>query len=370
MRLLRPPRMLSALLLATLFGAGTWYWYASMPLPPRQTASGTGEESQELVKAPVAMITVTPLRRHHIEETLTAYGTTEAAPGESQRLSVPYECRVGKVRVTVGQAVQDRMPLIDIEPSHETRLQLDSAREERAAAWNQLKLIRERLQLNLVTRQDLLVAEQHVRAAQIRVQSLEKRGAAHLTTLHATSAGIVSVIPVREGQIVPPGTSLIETIDGNKIAVRLGIELEDMALLHSGQAVRLIPVHRPMSQRIEGHIRLIAQEVNISTRLVDVLVAPQHQAGLLLNEYVRGEIVVEARDTFAVPRDAVVPTPEGYVLYTVNEGAAVAHLVEPGLETDNQVEIRGVTLKEGEPVAVVGSNQLHNGMAVTLAPTR
>jgi len=358
------PRPMPVLLIAVLIGAGIWYWYTSWVssnLPA--TAEVEGNSS-------VATITVTPLTRQHLEETLTAYGTTEAAPGESQRFSVPYECRVRKVRVTPGQAVQDHTPLIDIEPSQETKLQLDSARGQRAAAWRQLKLIRQRLKMNLVTRQDLLLAQQNLQAAQIRVKSLEKRGAGHLTTLHAISAGIVSGIPVREGQILPPGTPLIETIDQSKVVVRLGIELEDVALLHSGQAVRLIPIHRATSQPIESQIRLIAQGVNISTRLVDILVTPGPQAGLLLNEYVRGEIVVGAQDTFVVPREAVVPTPNGYLLYTVDKGVALAHQVDLGLETDHQVEIRGDTLKEGQLVAVVGNSQLHNGMAVTVASPR
>jgi len=362
-------RAMPVLLIAVLIGAGIWYWYTSWASSPLPANSGIEGTNSVVAQEPVARITVTPLTRQYLEETLIAYGTTEAAPGESQRFSVPYECRVGKVRVTPGQAVQARTPLIDIEPSHETKLQLDSVREERAAAWNQLKLIRQRLEMNLATRQDLLVAQQHFRAAQIRVKSLEKRGAAHLTTLHATSAGVVSVISVREGQIVPPGTSLMETIDGNKIAVRLGIELEDVALLHSEQTVRLISVQRPASQPIEGRIRLISREVNLSTRLVDVLVAPGPQAGLLLNEYVRGEIVVEARDTFVVPREAVVPATTGYLLYTVNKETAEGHHVEVRMETEHQVEVFGRTLKEGQLVAVVGSSQLHNGMAVSIAAT-
>jgi len=362
-------RAVQVLLIAVFIGAGIWYWHTSWASLPRPVTSGVEGTNSAAAQEPVATITVTPLTRQNIKETLTAYGTTEAAPGESQRFSVPYECRIRKVRVTPGQAVQDHMPLIDIEPSQETKLQMDSARGQRAAAWRQLKLIRQRLQMNLVTRQDLLLAQQNFRAVQIRVQSLEKRGAAHLTTLHATSTGIVSVISVREGQIIPAGTSLMETINRNKIVVRLGIELENVALLHSGQAVRLIPVHRPVPQPIEGQIRLIAQGVNILTRLVDILVAPGPQTGLLLNEYVRGKIVVGARDTFVVPREAVVPTTKGYLLYTVNEGLAVAHPVNLGLETDHKVEIKGDTLKEGQPVAIVGSSQLHNGMAVTIAST-
>ncbi len=363
-------RLMPVLLIAVFIGVGIWYGYTSWI--SSNPSVNSGEEGHELVSAkePVAMVTVTPLTRQPLEETLTAYGTTEAAPGESQRFSVPYECRVGKVRVTPGQAVQDHTALLDIEPSQETTLQLDSARQQRAATWNQLKLVRQRLQMNLATQQDLLLAQQNLRAAQIRVQSLEKRGAANVTTIRATSSGIVSGISVREGQIVPPGIPLIETIDENKIAVRMGIELEDVALLHSGQGVRLIPVHRPGPQPIDGQIRLIAQQVNPSTRFVDILVAPRLQAGLLLNEYMRGEIVVEARNTFVVPREAVVPTPKGYNLYTVNEGVAMAHRITLGLETDYQVEVRGDTLQEGQSVAIVGNSQLRNGMAVTITATR
>ena len=363
------PLLPMALSIALLFGTGVGYWYGRITSTHQQTSPTPKGVAAHSGRGPVATVTVVPLKRQRFEEHFTAYGTTEAAPGESQRFSVPYECLVNKVRVTVGQKVQSGMPLVEIQPSQETKLQLDSARQERNTAGQQFKLIQKRLQINLATRQALLQAKQVLKAAQLRVQSLEGRGAARLTILRAGSPGVVNVTPVREGQIVPAGTPLVETIDENKIVVRLGVEQEDVALVQIGQAVQLVPIYQSEPRPVEGRIRLIAQQVNPSTRLVDVLVAPRPQARLLLNEYVRGKIVIEARQSFVVPRQAVVPVESGFLLYTVAHGIAVAHQVRIRLETARQVEVLGKTLQEGQLVVVVGNSQLRNGMAVTITPT-
>ena len=89
----------------------------------------------------IAKVTVVELKRRVIEETLTVYGSTLPAPDESQTFSVPYECRVQRVLVTAGRVVELGTPLIEVEPSHETKLLLDGAREEQQTAKDQFTLM-------------------------------------------------------------------------------------------------------------------------------------------------------------------------------------------------------------------------------------
>ena len=349
---------------AVLIGVGLSYGPAFLATSQRHgdTAAQDGPTAEP--QEPHARVTVMDLPRRVIEETLTVYGSTLPAPDESQTFSVPYECRVQRVLVTAGRVVELGTPLVEVEPSHETKLLLDGAREEQQTAKDQFTLMQQRLKMNLATRQDLLQAEQHLHAATLRANSLEKRGAGRAQILRAATGGIISLVHVRQGQIVPPGGSLVEMIDDQHILVRFGVEEEDRRLFHKGQRVRLFPVHGTGSEPMEGEIRVVTQQVNLATRLVEVLAAPGPQDRLLLNEYVRGEIIIASQEGLVVPRRAVLQQEGGLVLYSVDDGHATRHVFQAGLENREQVEVRGNDLHEGQQIVIVGQNQLRDGMAV------
>ena len=358
------------LVIAVVIGVGLRY------VPSAVTTSHTDDDiaAQDGQTAephePIAKVTVIDLRRRVIEETLTVYGSTLPAPDESQTLSVPYECQVQRVLVTAGRVVELGAPLVEVEPSHETKLLLDGAREEQQTAKDQFTLVQQRLEMNLATRQDLLQAEQHLHAATLRTNSLEKRGAGRSQILRAATAGVISLVHVRQGQIVTPGGSLLEMIDDQHILVRFGVEEEDRRLFQKGQRVRLFPVHGTGSEPMDGEIRVVTQQVNLSTRLVEVLAAPGPQDRLLLNEYVRGEIIIASQEGLVVPRSAVLQQAGHSVLYSVLDGHAKQHVFQVGLENREQVEVRGSDLHEGEQIVVVGQNQLRDGMAVDVDVSR
>lgn len=318
----------------------------------------------------VAKVSVTPLRRDKIEETITAYGTVVPAPGEAETFSVPFECRVRKVLVTPGLAIAKDAPLLEIEPSPDTQLQLDQARSERDSAAAALKLLTQRVEMKLATRTDLLQGEQRVRDAELKLESLKKRGVDGSRAICADAPGIVSQITVQPGQIVSAGTALAETIGQNQITVRLGVEKEDVEHLQTGQAVRILPVNTTDGRVVDGQIRLITQQVNPQTRLVDVFVSPAAGAKLLLNEYVQARIVIAAHDALVVPWAAALPEDDHDTLYTVANGHAVKHTVTIGLQNDKQVEVTGQDLQEGQPVVVVGNSELSDGMAVETEPAQ
>lgn len=355
---------------SVLIGLGLSYWPSLFGSPPPNAETAAQDGPMREPHEATAKVTVMDLRRRVIEETLTVYGSTLPAPDESQTLSVPYECQVRQVLVTAGRVVERGTPLIDVEPSHETKLLLDGAREEQQTAKDQFTLMQQRLDMNLATKQDLLQAAQHLHAATLRTNSLEKRGAGRAQILRAATGGVISLVHVRQGQIVPPGGSLVEMIDDQHILVRFGVEEEDRRLFQKGQRVRLFPVHGTGSQPMEGDIRVVTQQVNLATRLVEVLAAPGPQDRLLLNEYVRGEVIIASQEGLVVPRSAVLHQEGSLVLYSVQDGHAKRHVVQTALENRDQVEVQGGDLQEGQQIVVVGQNQLQDGMAVDVEHPR
>ncbi len=348
-----------AALAALTVGSFAWHMNNNKITVAAEEAKSASEET-----APIAKVAVTVLRNETIVQTITSYGTVVAAPGEAHSYSIPFECRIRKVFVTGGQVVAANTPLLEIEPSADTLLQYDQARSERTSAAQALQLVEQRLELKLATRPDLLQAKQRLHDAEARVQSLEKRGVGTSQLIRADSNGVVSQATGQPGQTVPAGSPLIETIGTNQLVVRLGVESTDVPYLKRGQEVRLSPVDAPTTRTAVGQVRLITRQVNPQTRLVDVFVAPASAAQLLLNEYVRAGIAIAAHSTLVAPRAAVFPGEGQYVLFTVEKGHAVKHVVKLGVENPRNVQVISKTLRAGARVVIVGNSELTDGMAV------
>jgi membrane fusion protein, multidrug efflux system len=317
-------------------------------------------------KKPVALIQTVPLKRAKIEETFEAFGTVIPLQDKMQTFSVSFECVVEQVLVNEGQVIHPDEALIKIFPSPDTRLKLEQAKNELNTAKLGLKLIQERLKLKLTTQQDLVVAQQRLQLAQGSVQSMKRRGINGSRIISATSPGIVFQVNVKQGQVVPAGVSMLQTADQEQVIVQLNIESEDIIYLKQGQPVRFKPVHATGPQYIEGHVLTITRKVDPQTRLVSVLVQPVQTQGLLLNDFIAGKIVITSRETLVAPRSAILPEEDKYKIFTVNNGHAVKHTIEIGLENSNEIEVLSDDLGEGELVVIMGNYELVDGMPVRL----
>jgi len=351
-------------LIVLVAGGTAGYWYINRG---RQTSMPTVQVSGSQ-EGPRGGIQVVSLKRQRIEETLVVYGTVVAALGKTETFSVPFESRVESVLVTAGQVVDVNTALAVITPSPDTLLSLAQARSEYDSARDSLKLVEQRLKMKLATQQNLVSAQQKVQAAELKVKSMQERGINDRKLIRSKSKGLVSRIDVDPGQIVPAGTTLIEMIGQHEISVRLGIENEDIGSLQPGQNVELYPVNAPDKRATQGTIALITQRINPQTRLVDVFVTPHDGAVLMLNEYLEAHVVSASELGFVVPRSAVLSQQGDYILYTVQKGHAVRHVIHIGLETPAQIQVLGDDLHVGEQVVTVGNYELHNGMAVIVEP--
>lgn len=353
-------------LVAVAAGAGGYLLGHGADGPPKAPAPAPTRSEPPTAQASGPAVQVVPIEKATIGEALTAYGPVVAVPGEAQAYAAPYEARVMRVRVTGGQVVAAGDALVDLAPSRDTTLQLQKARGEARTARAELALVKKRLGMKLATRQDVSQAEQRAHAAALELNSLRDRGAGAPLTVTADGAGVVSTVSAAQGQLVALGGALVEVVGEEHIAVRLGIESEDIGHVGSGQAVQLAPVGAPSDRLVSGTVRLVTRKVNPDTRLVDVYVAPEAGARLLLDDIVRGRLTVRSAEGLVVPRTAVHPVDGDQILFTVEGGRAHRHVVTIGLQDDTRLQVQGPDLTAGQQAVTVGAAELTDGMAVTV----
>jgi membrane fusion protein (multidrug efflux system) len=344
--------------------AGIYWFYHENRSPQPETAGTAGE-----TRGPVASVNVVSLKKTLISAQISAYGEVVPAPGAIQVISVPYESQVIHVMVSTAQKITANDVLFEIGLSPDTKLQLDQAQNDYKVSEESLGHVQQLFDLKLATNNQLLQAKQKFQQAALRLESLRQRGITGTRTIRSGITGLVSKVYVQEGAIVPAGNPLAEIVAQDRLEVRLEVEAEDVSHLIAGESVLLTYVNVPEPKGVTGKIRKISRAVNLSSRLVDVFVSLPGSSRFLLGEFVLGRVTVASSKGLVVPRNAVLPEDGRRVLYTVNGGHAVKHIVRLGLESGDKVEILGGGLGPGEEVIVKGNYELRDGMAVRVEKT-
>ena len=326
---------------------------------------GVGKEEEKA--GPVAQVQVAKVQRKTITETVIAYGSVVAQPGKTHSVSIAFETRVRHVLVAPGQFVKENDPLVEIELSPAAQVQFQQAKNATDAARKELKQTQERFDLKLATNQELSAAEKTARDAEAQLTALQRAGAGGDNRVHSDVAGVVAKVNAQDGQIVAPGSPLVEIVAESDIEVKLGVEAEDLSAAQEGAPVTIIPLNDPTAPKVEGRIRLVTRRIDPTTRLVDVYIALPEKTKLLLDGYVRGEILRTKENALAVPRSAVLPNESReFEVFTVANNRAVRHTVKIGAENPNEIQVTADDLHEGDPVVTVGNYELEDGMAVEI----
>lgn len=356
-------RLILFVVLALMVIAGAGYWWRSRGGPPTTEKAGD-DADKTAVNAPTAEVKTVLIREGTLTENLAVSGTVIPAPDAVQVVSVPFECQVRHVLVSEGQTVTPGDPLLVIEPSPDTYLEIEKARSTYASTKEGLRQMQQRFDLKLITKDQLLQAEGAFKEAELSLDSMKRRGIDGLRDLTADVNGLSSKVHVQEGAIVPAGDPLVEIVAENQFEIKFGFEPEDIDRIRPEMPVSITHANAPDASAATGRIRKISRSVNPSTRLADVFVTIPPATKFLLGEHVFGTIPVASAKGLIVPRSAVLPREEEQILFTVTNNRAVRHAVRIGLENQDEIEVIGGNLRAGDPVVVLGNYELEDGMAV------
>lgn len=325
--------------------------------------SASASPSQKSVEVKLAKVV-----QKEFGEKLQVYGEVVPAPAGTETLSAKAQAVVDSVEVRVGQHVEAGQALVTLRPSPEMALSVDQARANVAQEKKKLAAAKRQRKLHLATNQDVASAEQSYQQAKLELQSLQSRGGTHPTTLQASHPGVVASVSAEDGALVAAGQPLVTVSRRGDVELSVGVEPEDIAHVRQGSSVTFATLDTP-HERHQGQIRAVSGVVRPDTRLVPVYVSVPANVTLLVGQPVEAVVPVKVHQALVVPRSAVLPTDDHMKVFTVDQGKAVAHQVQIGLENDTEVEIVSGDLAAGDSVVVVGNYELEDGMKVRTAGT-
>jgi len=214
-----------------------------------------------------------------------------------------------------------------------------SAEEKLNNAQSGLALAENELALKKAGSRDnqVLTQKARVKSAAALVQNYEAQAAR--TSIVSPISGVVSVIPVRVGELISPGQSVISVINPNNSQVKAYINSKDLKLIRQGSKTVI-------EGSIEGVVSRIAPSIDPTTRKLEVLIAvvESGNSDLVIGQFanVRIHITEELKqqDIFFLPLQAIKVEPDMAFVYTVDsEQKIVQHEVQLGRVIGDSIEV-------------------------------
>ena len=312
-------------------------------------------------QAPVADVRVAVATLGATADTITAYGVTEAGPGNDRSVVTPGEAIVGQVLAPTGTAVSAGQAIVTLTPSRTSRLDaIKAASEARvadAALGRALRL-----------RRDGLVGDAEVEAARAAAATAQATVASvggGTMTLRAPVGGIVQALTARPGDQIAAGATVATIIGRGDVRARFGVDPAIAPRLRVGQLVQV--------QLLDGSVAVSAPIVGVDptvdtmTRLASVFVKIPGGISRSPGEPVRATLRVGATaSSITVPYAALLDDGGRSYVFVVGNGVARSVDVSPGSSSGDRIQIlRG--LNPGDRVVVEGGTALENGMKVRIA---
>lgn len=314
---------------------------------------------------PSVQVKTVQLVRKPAESTLSAYGQVLLDQRQTTAVVFPRKEIVDRLMVATGQVVHKGDPLVqslsapeELAAFRQAQLAVDYARRE-------LERVRLLFRQQLATKADLATAEKSLEDAQASFKAQYRRGSGtKVDVARAPFDGVVSMIAVKPGDLVPAGGIVLQIGRSSALQVALGVEPEDVSLVSDGMQVHIKSVF-DHERVVDGTIAAVHGIINPQTRLVDILVdLPEGEGNFIPGMQVRGRIVLATAESWVVPRSAVVRDADGRTgIFQVRDGRAVYVSVTSGVEMDDEIAVSG-NFDPKLPVVVTGNYELRDGMAV------
>ena len=303
-------------------------------------------------------------QRGEIADTLVAYGSAVPTINGGMTLSVPAEGQVMRIAVTPGEAVHTGQVLMEFHLSA-------AAISTHAQAVSALALAREQqahtarlLAEQLATRDQKTQADKALSDAQATLDALEhETGSKPQQMLTAPFDGVVSTVPVAQGDRVAAGAPLLTLTRNGGLVVTVGIEPAQRQRLHVGQSVQVETLGVVTAHA--GKVVRIDRALNPKTRLIDADVAVSDE--LLQGEAFRANIEVGRLSGWLAPRDAVLDDEDGAYVFQIAKGKAVRVSVKR-VGSNAETSVIDGPLDPQRALVVQGNYQLENGMSVREQP--
>jgi len=223
--------------------------------------------------------------------------------------------------------------------------------------------------LTILVEAGALPAEQldqaDIRREKIRVQLINAREAARDYEVRAPWSGVVSRIHVEEGELVVPRAPVVEMYDPSSLIIKSAVPERYAVAIFTDMAVE-VKLDAFPGQIFSGKIVHVFPQLDARLRSRTIQISLDQSVNLLPGMFARLDIILESLvNVPGVPVAAVLSSPQGPVVFVVEDDKAQRRNVVTGIENDGFIQIKkGVDV--GETLIIAGAEKLKDGAVVTV----
>lgn len=325
---------------------------------------------------PTVRVSTATARTGRIESDVTATGVLEA--WRTAKVSAETSGRVLDLLVQDGDAVAEGDALVSLDPSRQdistssARAQLSAAKHDLALATTDLAQTKSLHGSGSVSEFGLETSQHSYDKAKAAVASARANVKAARreksdTSIAAPIEGIVTNRNVEVGDLLAPGTPVLQVVDISRLRVRVGLSGRQLARLDR-QAEVAVRVDDLGDLSLRGTFASVSPMANPLTGLFDVEYHLEQSEPPVLAGMV-GTVVlpqVGRVDQVLVPREALTRRDGGLGVFEVVEGQARLRAVRVGAYGEDEVEIVS-GLEAGAVVATSPLHALADGLEVSVS---
>ncbi len=311
---------------------------------------------------PAVQIETAPLRQQALSDTVWGYGVVAPDTRSLDTISLPRPGQIVSLLASAGQVVKKGAPLLEFSTGADAARGYQQSRQAVDFARGELARIEALRAQQLATQSQVAAAKKNLADAESALLAQEQIGAGRaLERVSAPFDSVVVSLLAAQGDRVAAGAPVLKLARAGGQRLVVGIEPTDVRRVRPGMAVKVTPVFEPGRQTI-GKVTQVFGMINPQTQFVDVLVEV-HGDGLLPGTRARADIELERKNTWVVPRSAVLRDAQAAYIFQVRGGRARRVNVQTGLERNGLVAVQGA-FAASEPVVSLGNYELRDGMAV------
>ncbi len=315
--------------------------------------------------APSVLVTTAPVKTGSIDQTVSAYGAVEPAPGASTTLSLPLPGTVETIEVSPGATVRKGQVIAVISADPATVAAYTRAKSALRTTLGRRDQVKDLLRGRLATLQQLDQANQAVVNARSALDALKREGAGQASRpIPAPFDGVVTAVPAAQGTRLAAAAPLAMLARTTGLIASVGLDPSALANVHAGD--KAIITHTTGDPGTQGKVLRLGGVANPNSGLVEASIGlppSKHSGNYLIGEVVSAEIVTGAAHGVIVPRDAALPEGNHAVLYQVANGHARAVKVRV-LASGHGKSIVDGPIDPHLPIVIAGNYQLKPGIAV------
>lgn len=327
--------------------------------PAANTEASTESAADD---APTAEVRVAVAMLGAISDSVTAYGATEAGPGNDRSVVAPAEAIVAQILAPTGTAVGAGQAIVTLLPSRTSRLEavkaVSDARVADAALARAVRLRRD----GLVSDADVETARAASATAHATVASVGVPGGG--LTLRAPTGGTVENLTARPGDQIAAGATVATVAGRGDVRARFGVDPAIAPRIRVGRTAQV--------QLLDGSAAVLAPIVGVdptvdaTTRLASVFVKIPGGVSRSPGEPLRATVRVGAiASGITIPYAALLDDGGRSFVFVIKKGVAKSVDVSPGSSSGDRIQIlRG--LQPGDRVVVEGGTALEDDMKVRI----